>query len=345
MTRWTRLTLGLASAFVGISCHDNNEGPTEPEAMTSPAADMSVVAASNTWATKRSLSPWRMSMPAGTINGIIYVVGGRGRAGAPLARVDAYNVATNTWSQVASLPSARAHLNGASMINGKLYVTGGSDMNGTWTRTLFVYNPGTNSWSRKADMPRASCDGDQGVIAGQLYVYTGCFAAKNLGRVFFRYNPAMNTWVVRAAPRFDHSSGAGAVVNGKFYLAGGYDLVEASPTNSEFEELNGKLEVYNPATNSWMTRAPMSRSKAGMAGAALNGKLYLAGGASSGGEFPENTLQAYDPMTNMWMMKAPMPTRHSQGAATMAGGRLFTIWGYEYLEPSDTPSRVYAYTP
>ena len=137
-------------------------------------------------------------------------------------------------------------------------------------------------------MPRASCDGDQGVIAGQLYVYTGCFAAKNLGRVFFRYNPAMNTWVVTSRPpirsqQWRRHGGQWEVLPRRWLRPRG------SPTNSEFEELNGKLEVYNPVTNSWMTRAPMSQSKAGMAGAALNGKLYLAGGASFG-EFPETDV-------------------------------------------------------
>jgi len=316
--------------------------PTEPETITSDAAGTATEAASNSWATRRSLTPWRKSMAAGTINGIVYVVGGQRRDGVALARVDAYNVATNTWSQVASLPGARVDPNGASMINGKLYVTGGSNGAGNRTRTLFVYDPGTNSWARKADMPRVSCGGDQGVIDGRLYVYTGCYSANSMGNVFFRYNPGTDTWVTRAAPPVDHHRGAGTVVNGRFYLASGFKLVQETPTNSEFEDLNAQLDVYNPATNSWTTRRNVQQKVSGAAAATLDGKLFLAAGVSF--ENPSDLLQVYDPVTNTWTMKAPLPNRHSDGAASVAGSRLFFVAGVEWLEPPG-PSKFYGYTP
>jgi N-acetylneuraminic acid mutarotase len=310
----------------------------EPNAVQST----SVLAASNTWMQKRSLMPWRMYMAAGTINGVIYVVGGRGREDATLRRVDAYNVSTNTWSQVAPLPGARAHPNGASMINGKLYVTGGSNRDDKWTKTLFVYDPRTNSWTRKADMPRTSCDGDQGVIGGQLYVYTGCNASTNAGAVFFRYNPTTDSWVKRAAPPTDHANGAGTAVGGRFYLAGGYKECTECGEPGIFES-SYDHHAYNPATNSWTTKAQLGVTRVGMAAAAMDGKLWFAGGI--GWEFQTDEVRVYDPMTNMWTTKASMPIKATNGAAAMAGGKLFYIAGLEWLEPGDTPSWVYAYTP
>lgn len=334
----------LLSAAVAMSLLACQSEPTSPEVpINTPAESMTLLAASNTWATKPSLMPWRMYMAAGTINGVIYVVGGRGREGATLRRVDAYTVSTNTWSQVAPLPGARSHPNGASMINGKLYVTGGSNRDYKWTKTLFVYDPGTNSWTRKADMPRPSCDGDQGVIAGQLYVYTGCSISANMGAVFFRYNPTTDTWVKRAAPPNDHANGAGTAVGGRFYLGGGYrectECGEPGITTNTYS-----FHAYNPASNSWTTKPSIaSRTAVGMAAAAMNGKLFLAGGV--GWEFQSDELQVYDPMTNTWTSKAPMPIQATNGAAAMAGGKLFYIAGLEWLEPTDTPSKVYAYTP
>jgi N-acetylneuraminic acid mutarotase len=328
----------LAAAFIVAltSCQEDRESPTAPEA--EPA-----LATSNTWMQKRSLTPWRMFMAAGTINGVIYVVGGRGRESATLRRVDAYHVTTNTWSQVAPLPAARARPNGASMINGKLYVTGGSNRDYKWTKTLFVYDPGTNSWTRKADMPRPSCDGDQGVIAGQLYVYTGCPISANMGAVFFRYNPATDTWVKRAAPPTDHFSGAGTAVGGRFYLGGGYrECTECGEPGITINTYS--FHAYNPSTNTWATKPSIaSHTASGMAAAAMNGKLWFAGGV--GWEFQSDELQVYDPMANTWVSKAPLPIQASSGAAAMAGGKLFYISGLEWLEPTDTPSWVYAYTP
>lgn len=340
------ILFGLCSALV--ACESAPTGDlTEPEAVASRAAgagspSTSLLAASNSWATKRSLWPWRGGMKAGTINGVIYVVGGERQSQDPpfyvttIARVDAYSVATNTWSHLASMPAARVDPNGASAINGKLYVSGGwATDHARMTRTLFVYDPATNSWTRKADMPLAGYGGIQGVIGGQLYVYMSP-SDPSKPNVLFRYNPATNSWVSRAAPPMSHRGGVGEVINGKFYLAG-----------------SSSLSVYNPASNSWATKAtPLSGNRYGDAAAVLNGKLYLMAGSdafSEGEGVPR--VDAYDPLTNTWTIKAPLPIGGARGTAARAGGRVFYISGNVYQgvvqeQPwAPGPSEVYAYTP
>jgi N-acetylneuraminic acid mutarotase len=291
--------------------------------------------ASNSWSLKQSLSPWRQSMAAGTINGTIYVVGGWRRDQTALARVDAYNVASNTWSQVASLPQARVDPHGATVINGKLYVVGGRNNENALTKTLFVYTPGTNTWARRADAPVAGCGGAQGMIGGQLYVYTAraaCLQAtgqtgtSTMGE-FFRYNPVTNMWTRRATPPHDHWGGVAGVINGKLYVAAGLSTAT--------------LDVYDPATNMWATKAPLAHPRTQAVGTMLNGKLVVAGGSQ---EFELATVEVYDPMSNMWTMKAPLPNAFADGAAAAAGGKLFAIEGVTVTrEPG--PSRVYAYSP
>ena len=109
----------LASLLV--SCDrpaDTLAGPREPD---SP----SFAVASNTWAAKHTLSPWRQSAAAATINGLVYLAGGRRADGSAMARLDAYDLATDRWTNLPPMPGARYKPNGASMINGRLYVTGG----------------------------------------------------------------------------------------------------------------------------------------------------------------------------------------------------------------------------
>jgi N-acetylneuraminic acid mutarotase len=160
-----------------------------------------------------------------------------------------------------------------------------------------------------------------------------------------------NSWVMRAAPPIDHRFGAGAVVNGKFYLAGGFKLVSATPTNSEFEEETRQLDVYDPASNSWTTKHPFSFSRSSMAAAALGGKLFLLGGCCFPSEFPSTQVEVYDPMTDSWANKAPLPIGTILGAASAAAGKLFYVSGVVYHgtmeeQPSQPgPSEVYAYTP
>jgi N-acetylneuraminic acid mutarotase len=328
----------LGSAL--LACSEVPSDPSAPAATTGDTdQNLSTLTTSNSWTTKQSLRPWRTRMAAGTINGTIYVVGGQARGGGALSRVDAYRVATNTWSQVASLPSARANPNGATMINGKLYVSGGTNQAGGSTRTLFVYDPEMNRWTRKADVPAPSCGGDQGMIGGMLYVYTGCYASDNAGAVFFRYNPNTDTWMRRAAPPNDHHDGAGAVVNGRFHLVSGF---QPGCGPERCAASHSEHNVYNPATNSWMTRRPIPRFTSGASAAMLNGKLHVIAGTSFGE--PSNLHRVYDPASNTWMMRAGLPNKHSHGAAAMAGGRLFYVAGFEWLEPLE-PSKVYAYTP
>jgi hypothetical protein len=347
----------LALCF-GLAGCDRSE-PTAPEAMSPLPSDApSLAVTSNSWATKRSLAPWRTYMAADTINRIIYVVGGRRRSEpVTLARVDAYNIATNTWIQVASLPAARDAVNGASTINGKLYVSGGRNKDSQGTRTLFVYDPVRNSWSRKADMPQTGCGGSQGAIGGRLYVYipplgsnfsSTCYPSTK-GR-FFRYNPATNTWVTRAAPPTDHKGGAGGVINGKFYLAGGWKLdpctVNGEPVDCE--GLDNALHAYDPASNTWTTKAPMSAYREIMASAVLNGKLFLMGGNGWPSDYPLTTVEVYDPVVNKWTMKARLPRGSAAGAAAAASGKVYYIeGGLAGFEPgySTDPSKVYAYTP
>jgi N-acetylneuraminic acid mutarotase len=351
--KYLMILIGLCTALAACDTAAPSD-PTEPGSGSSETlSDPSLLAGSNSWTAKRSLMPARIFMAAGAINGIIYVVGGRRVDPSTgeirvLARVDAYNVASNTWSQAASLPGPREELNGASVINGKLYVTGGrssvvSNFLFKATKTLFVYDPRTNRWTRKADMPHAGCAGVQGVIDGQLYVYLPpvgggafCDGSSEMG-LFFRYNPSTDTWMRRASPPSDHKDGAGRVINNRLYLAGGSKLspcaVNGEPTFCD--ELSAQLDVYNPASNTWETKARLPDIEGGMAAAVLNGKLFLVGGYGRASEGALVNVDAYDPLTNRWMAKAPLPMGSHSGAAATVRGRIFYIAG----------TQVYAYTP
>jgi N-acetylneuraminic acid mutarotase len=327
----TAILLGLCSALAACDGAPTRElmAPEAPGAGTLDAQSVSLLAPSNTWVAKRPIPSARFGPKAGTLNNIIYVVGGRTPTGVPLSRVDAYNVATNTWSVRQPLPDARFDLNGVSVIGGRLYVTGGSRGNpGSFvsTKTLYVYDPGTNTWVQKANMPQVGGCGAQGVIAGLLYVYIGCGTGQSQ---LYRYNPATNTWITLAPSRALHQFGVGEVIGGKFYLAGG------------FRE-SARLEVYNPATNTWTTRAPMPEPRSHMAGGVISGKLYVAGGLGSGGTTREATLRVYSPGTNTWTTKAPLPTPRHYAAGAAAGGLFFVIGG---VENSGVTSKVQAYTP
>jgi N-acetylneuraminic acid mutarotase len=91
----------------------------------------------NDWATRRAAPHFHRQGAAGVIDGKLYVVGGLKNSGTdPVADLDVYNPARNTWKTLAPIPRAGPAI-GASL-GGKLYVISGPN--------AYVYNPRNNRW-------------------------------------------------------------------------------------------------------------------------------------------------------------------------------------------------------
>ena len=84
----------------------------------------------------------------------------------------------------------------------------------------------------------------------------------------FVYNSNNNSWAAVASTHYGHSGTAAVgVIDNKIYVAGG----TGTPSQRE-------LEVYNPVTNTWTIKAPMSVPRNHTAGGMIDGKFYVVGG-------------------------------------------------------------------
>jgi hypothetical protein len=159
------------------------------------------------------------------------------------------------------------------------------------------------------------------------------------------YDPSTDTWQTEASmptPRADLSA---SVVNGKIYLIGGEVYSNTSPN---YVETNVN-EVYNPATNTWSTAAPIPSAVYGYASAVMNGKIYIIGGSKSSGTAGTNAFvnsnQVYDPQTNSWSLSANLPSPATYGAAGstegfMAPPLLYLIGGF-FIDSITNTVQVY----
>ena len=139
-----------------------------------------------------------------------------------------------------------------------------------------------------------------------------------------------------SAPHF-HKDGVGGVINNKFYVVGGEDD-RRNPTRN--------LDVYDPATNTWKTLAPLPTALNGvagldrMAGAVLQGQLFVIGTNSSG----NIRHYAYNPTSNKWNTKA-VPSHYWRGPAAKVfldgSSRLLVLDG----ATADFPDQSQIYTP
>jgi len=107
-----------------------------------------------------------------------------------------------------------------------------------------------------------------------------------------------------------------AVVAGKLYVAGG---------NSGGGTATGRVDVYNPTTNSWSTVASMPTPRVGGAAGLISGKLYVVGGRN--GSTYYNSVEVYDPLTNSWNSAAGMPTTRGALGVGVISGSLYAVGG------------------
>lgn len=132
------------------------------------------------------------------------------------------------------------------------------------------------------------------------------------------FDVAANRFSTKALPPGVQTGGAAGVIRNVLYVAGGSDCC-----------LNTRnLMAYTIASNSWATRAaPLSPHGNGPAGAAIDGRFYVAGGTNIDASASLAVLEEYDPATNTWTLKAPMPTaRHDVGSAVI-DGVLYVVGG------------------
>jgi len=111
------------------------------------------------------------------------------------------------------------------------------------------------------------------------------------------------------------------VLNGKIYAIGGVKLPGFDTDGIR------KIEVYDPATDSWAVKATMPTARNWLACAAVNGKIYAIGGDTTFLSNPLKSMDEYDPVTDKWIRKADMPTARLALAAAVVGGKIYAIGG------------------
>lgn len=273
--------------------------------------------AQGTWTTKAPMPTHRLGAAAGVVNGNLYIIGGytQNQNANPsiIVRntVEAYDPLTNTWTTKAPMANARFGL-GVAVINDIIYAVGGS------SQTLEAYNPTTNTWTTKAPMPTWRYYLGVCAVDGILYAIGGA-SNSNVGLATVEaYDPVTNTWSTKSPMPTGRGAHAVGVVNGIVYAVSGLTTFSGSPV------LLTTNEAYDPATNTWSTKAPKLTPKYLLSASGMNGILYAVGGYG----FALNTLEAYDPTTNTWTAQTPMITGRGYMATGVVNNELYAVGGF-----------------
>jgi N-acetylneuraminic acid mutarotase len=251
---------------------------------------------------------------------------------------------TSPWKKAAPFPEADEELYGVAA-NGKLYVMGGWG-DGKARGANYEYDPATDKWAKKQPMPRPAHHAALAAVNGKIYVFGGFVApattAIPLGAGWepiadaYEFNPATDSWKPLPPLPGKRGSAIAAEVGGKIYVIGGATTMEGSkdPFFTAFgpARVLGTNEVYDPATNKWESRNPMSVPRNHAFSGVVNGKIYVIGGRTGHGFILSatntNVVEEYDPVSNMWSIpKERMPTARSGGASGTDGRRIYVAGG------------------
>ena len=230
--------------------------------VASTTASTTVIISGNTWSSGPAMPTARFYAGGAVTGGKIYVMGRSGSS--VFSTLEVFNLSSNAWDTLAPMASGRWGL-AAVPWGGKILAVGGSPS----SRSVEEFDPVSNGWSPKAPMPTGR--GELGLVEvnGRIYAIGG--SVDGIGTptgVVETYDPAADAWEStgrRAMPTPRWGFGI-AAVDGKILTIGGRDA--SDPVHQ-----TALVEAYDPASDTWSSRAPMSTVRQGLVAVAVNGRI------------------------------------------------------------------------
>lgn len=149
--------------------------------------------------------------------------------------------------------------------------------------------------------PGCTCNGAPG----------GCLGG-NSDRALRHHGPTNDWFEIAALPIAVHAA-SGASWKGRFYVFGGRQCGDPSACEGRSD-----VQIYDPASDSWSSGAPMPEGCSAMGNAAvLDDRIYVVGG--EGGTCSGGAVQEYTPASDSWRLVASLPTARAATSPVVVG--------------------------
>lgn len=186
----------------------------------------------------------------------------------------------------------------------------------------------TGVWSTNVAAVSSRALGAAATVGGKVYMVGGGNYSCGVNSSLQAYDPVANAWTNLAnMPTARYEFGA-TELNGQLYAIGG------NPGCGSAASAIRAVEVYDPVSNLWSSKALLPTGSWGEAVTSVNGKIYVIDGFN-------NNVYCYDPGSNGWSLKAPSPAPCSFGVAAVVNGLVYIIG----TGGAGAQAGVYAYDP
>jgi len=211
-----------------------------------------------------------------------------------------------SWEVMTSITEGRVFHTVVADNNGYVYVIGGaSDAGGaTPVSTNYRYNTATDTWDTMEPLPVNLSQISGAYINGKIYI-PGDASTGNT----YVYNISANTWsTIEAGNGYTARTFYQSVaVGGNLYVIGGNK--NSAATN--------EVWILDTTAQTWSSGTPMQNPRINFAVAAVNGRIYVAGGVNFPDFTPDMTAEMFDG-TNWSYIAGGVPN----------GGGAYTRWSY-----------------
>ena len=215
----------------------------------------------------------------------------------------------NIWYRLADTPFNHQN-HGLTECKGKIYVVDEKPGKLDDSQAIEYYMPTTNSWGAvQINMFNLNCCT---VLKGYLY-------AAHLGRtqnIIYKYDTEMNYWDKVEAPPIVHGEACVVADEQYFYIIGGTNF---------YDDVLSATARFDPSSNKWKEVAPLNEKRYRAFGAAMNGKVYIAGGLQ--GLKVMSSCEMYNTTTNEWQLLASLILPRFNASMVCYKGTLYVVGG------------------
>ena len=272
----------------------------------------------------------------GAANGKIYVAGGFVGGTSVTNALRIYDIATNTWTSGANMPtSPGVEAAAGAVVNGKFYVMGGDDFN-NGLNTTFIYDIATNTWTTGATLPDMRTNTYGTASNGLIYVYGGVILpAFTTTDTLLRYDPVANSWTnlgsAGTAGARGNYGGISPLGTGQLLITDGADASGASTTATHIFTISGGTFSAGPA---------MIGNRAGQAQGTLpDGRVLVADGFNTA----STTMSTVELLTTPCPSPTPTATPTATSSPTATPTATFTP--SPTFTPTPTATATFTPTP